>query len=103
MEIRITPNAMIRVLTDSGIEPTEAKAIVLDLLMASEGVDDQNRKTILEETVRNRRDTKKSLQQNVDQPTEPVEEDPNPVENRSIKRNKRVNFSAFGGEAQPLR
>jgi hypothetical protein len=100
MQIRVEAGDMYNVLTDHGIEVTEAKAIILDLLLKAEG-------TTLGESIPSEEATE---QRSVE--SDEADENLSGVESLSVEnttgkvahgeektkiRRKRLNFGAFGG------
>jgi hypothetical protein len=130
MEIRISPENMLKVLVDAGMDTTEAKAIILDLLMYTD-IEQADPRRKLEKAVSTRQvrplesrsaPTPAPLQPKVKVPApvpkvenspldETDEDDEDEDDDESLvmprtkikKTSRRLNFSAFGGTAQPLK
>ena len=101
MELKIAANDMLTILIDSGIDETDAKAIIFDIIQL-QGVEPPERKKLIE--VRREREKVKQ------QPTktfkskeyeEDEEESSKPTP--KARRGKRVNFSTFGGTSVPIK
>jgi len=113
MEIKINAGDMLKVLVNSGMDSTDAKAIIFDLLNYPEGVVPERRKL---------KDIKKSkLKKRIaeldsedddseeedddgedDEDDEDSDEDYEELNTTKIRRPKRISFKNFGGLAQPI-
>lgn len=102
MELKIAANDMLTILIDSGIDETDAKAIIFDIIQL-QGVEPPERKKLIE--VRREREKVKQ------QPTktfkskeyEEEDEDESSKPTPKARRGKRVNFSTFGGTSEPIK
>lgn len=114
MQIKIEAQDMLHVLVDAGIDATDAKAIIFDLLQLPEA--GPERQALLE--ARRARQAKKKvvvedLEEEEDLEDEEEEDEVNvkksattsqdPLKTTRVKRPKRINFSNFGGTASPLK
>lgn len=101
MKITIEAQDMLEVLIQAGIDTIDAKAIIYDLLQLPEDGRDK-----LIEARRRRKEKQKTLKKEVvledleEEEEEAIEEK---KEGAAVKKPKRVNFSNFGGVAEPLR
>lgn len=113
MEIKIAAEKMLLVLTNNGIDETDAKAIVCDLLLAANdpsfGKEKGPPRKALERTVETRRARRAREVHEVhgeevseEEPEPEAEPEPPRKQTKKLSR-KRVSFSAFGGTADPLR
>lgn len=114
MEIKISTQGMLKVLIKSGIDETDAKAIVLDLLMYGEGEKtpqkvvsskpvSQDARATLARSVDKRKQDEVEEQEDKDKDDEDTMEDPEVQTQRTtIRKAKRLNFSEFGGPSEPL-
>lgn len=103
MEIRIKASKMLKTLIGCGLSETEAKAIIFDLLMETNTPSVCGCATI---DFRKPYSISGAVAESAEliEPTveeEPIESVEEPTKSVEPKR-KRVNFSNFGGEAQPL-
>ena len=123
VQIKIEAQDMLHVLVDAGLDATDAKAIIFDLLQLPEG--GAERQALLEARRQRRKKLPKKkvvVEDLTEEEYEEVEEDEDedevedgdqsekaaakpkaPLKPTRIKKPKRVNFSAFGGVADPLR
>jgi len=113
MEIKINAGDMLKVLVNSGMDATDAKAIIFDLLQYPEGIIPERRKLTdikkqrmkkrVVEVDENDGDGDDDDEQSDDDDEEEEEED---EDDRSlatkIRRPKRINFKNFGGSAQAI-
>lgn len=113
MQIKIEAQDMLHVLVDAGIDATDAKAIIFDLLQLPEA--GPERQALLE--ARRARQAKKKvvvedLEEDVEYEEDEVDEvnvkksattSQDPLKTTRVKRPKRINFSNFGGTASPLK
>ena len=106
MELKIASNDMLAILTDSGIDETDAKAIIFDIIQI-QGVEAPERIKLIE--VRRERE-KVKLQPTKTFKTQEYEEDDEDFEEveastpvPKASRSKRVNFSDFGGTPPPIK
>lgn len=119
MQIKIDAQDMLCVLVDAGIDETDAKAIIFDLLQLPESGSSE-RQSLLEarkSRLKSRIEKKKKELDEDDEEyvldesnskenkkmTETEDKSETPLKKGSIKKPKRVSFSAFGGTAPPLR
>lgn len=126
MQIKIDAQDMLYVLVDAGIDATDAKAIIFDLLqLPDNGPERDNllkarrarleakskKATELEESVSD--DEESYVEDDEDDEDDVVIEPPpkkksarkaqDPLKPTKLKKPKRVSFSTFGGTAPPLR
>lgn len=106
MELKIAANEMLTILIDSGIDETDAKAIIFDIIQI-QGVEAPERKKLIE--VRRERE-KVKLQPAKTFKTKKYEEDDEEFEEveasepvPKARRPKRVSFSDFGGTPPPIK
>jgi len=113
VQIKIEAQDMLHVLVDAGIDATDAKAIIFDLLQLPEA--GPERQALLE--ARRARQAKKKvvvedLEEDVEYEEDEVDEvnvkksattSQDPLKTTRVKRPKRINFSNFGGTASPLK
>ena len=118
VEIRISDKGMLKVLKGSGIEETDAKAIVLDLLMhgETERTEPQQRpqpsqpprppetRINLVKSVESRKQRQEVFEEAEAEAGEDPEPEPahQPLQRTTIKRAKRLSFTEFGGPSEPL-
>ena len=105
MELKIAANEMLTILIDSGIDETDAKAIIFDIIQI-QGVEAPERKKLIE--VRREREKVKQQPTKTFKSKEYEEEDDEDEEESSkpvpkARRGKRVNFSTFGGTSEPIK
>lgn len=110
MEIKINAGDMLKVLVNSGMDSTDAKAIIFDLLNYPEGVVPERRK--LKDIKKNKlkkrmaeldSEDDDSEEDDSDDDEDDEEEEEEEAENvTKIRRPKRINFKNFGGPAQPI-
>jgi hypothetical protein len=102
MEINISAVDMLRVLVESGIDETESKAIIFDLLHGGRLEADAGAgRSRLKAAKRKRLAAKEP--EDEDEEDEEEEED-EPETRRPLKKEKpkRINFSQFGGPAESI-
>jgi len=114
MEIKISPQGMLTVLRKAGLDETDAKAIIYDLL--TYGVPDdkeietsQPARRVLEKTIQQRRVSRLASEADdgvdaeeedpIEEPAEPAPE----VSRTKISRSRRLSFNNFGGPAEPVK
>lgn len=104
MELKIAANDMLTILIDSGIDETDAKAIIFDIIQL-QGVEPPERKKLIE--VRREREKVKQQPTKTFKSKEYEEEDEDEEESSKptpkARRGKRVNFSTFGGTSVPIK
>lgn len=102
MELKIAANDMLTILIDSGIDETDAKAIIFDIIQL-QGVEPPERKKLIE--VRREREKVKQQPTKTFKSKEYEEEDEEESSKPTPKarRGKRVNFSTFGGTSEPIK
>jgi hypothetical protein len=113
MEIRISAIEMLKVLVHAGIETTDAKAIIFDLLQYPEklekGKEVKDTKEITPRRGRPKKVTTDSLDEKdgstsdddlADSDTNNEDDEDEEEEERPLKRPKRISFKNFGGVAQ---
>lgn len=110
MQIKVEANDMYSVLTGHGIDETESKAIILDLLLRAEG-------TVLGVSLETSAPASSALNSSAQDSSEYLDESessPDDVEHKTVGRvnsqeetvskaklrRKRLNFGAFGGAAE---
>lgn len=121
MQIKIDAQDMLCVLVDAGIDETDAKAIIFDLLQLPESGSPERQSLIEARKARvQRREKKKAQEEYVLEDDGEPEETENghadddqekklsdttkvPIKPTRVKKPKRVTFAPFGGTAPPLR
>lgn len=110
LEIKISAVDMLKVLVHAGIDSTEAKAIIFDLLQYPERATQEavEEKKIMKRGPARKR---KTDSEPTDEATQEEEDsdwddvlgsDDNEVESTRIKKPRRINFKDFGGAAKPI-
>ena len=107
MDLKIAAHEMLAILIDSGIDETDAKAIIFDIIQI-QGVESEERKKLID--VRREREVKKKQKHTNSFKTQKYDEeeyvedtDEGESEESSAKPKRRVNFSTFGGDSPPLK
>jgi hypothetical protein len=110
MQIKIEAQDMLGVLVDAGIDATDAKAIIFDLLQLPEAGPERKallearraRKTRKREVVKEEYEEEEEEEEDIVEKKEATQIKP-PLKTTKVRKPKRVNFSTFGGVADPLR
>jgi len=108
LELKFAAHDMLTILIDSGIDETDAKAIILDIILIQEAGTDERSKLI--EARRERELARKkpkgfSTRAYDEDEDEDEEEEDEASEDADQKQRKkrRVNFSSFGGTGESLK
>lgn len=113
MEIKISAIDMLKVLVNAGIDTTDAKAIIFDLLQHPEKAERVNETTVKENKEPVKRGRPKKISNTEISPTAPEEvskdeentgeeDDDDEEGDTHIKKPKRINFKNFGGSIDSL-
>jgi len=100
MELKIAANDMLSILIDSGIDETDSKAIIFDIIQI-QGAESTERKKLIEV----RREREKVRKKPPTFKTQEYEDDDDDQElaPQKSRTGKRINFSNFGGAAEPIK
>jgi len=108
MEIKIDAVNMLKILVNAGLDATDAKAIIFDLLQYPDGnfpvrqqlkdIKKQRKRMVVEED-----DEDEEIEDEEEEDAEPVVVEPesDPLATK-IRKPKRINFKGFGGTAQAI-
>jgi len=106
MELKISSNDMLTILKDSGIDETDGKAIIFDIIQM-QGAGAEERQKLIEE--RRKRELEKETPKKTRSfktkayEEEEEEEEDEEEEYEETSRPRRVNFSKFGGVGESLK